>query len=276
MPPQTPTYTPPAAAPTTTPTATLPTLIPLDTLPLVVGALAAVALLAVLIYVVLRRVARHPFASKVGEWLTSPSTDVLVLGIDPYTREAKLFPCKRVGSIYISLDELMYVIPVGEGENYVLAGAGKPLIVALKYSRYGVQWVPALTQVVSLSLTPILQERRDAEGVREVMDRMITEITGKVSQVTGEVRVSPDITVYVTTNVPKVLEEFMKYVSYAVSAEASVISASIHTVEAEGTRILESQTRLVISKRTSLIVGVSIVVIVAAVAAVLLKMAGIL
>jgi len=271
MPPQTPTYTPPVATPTTAPAATLPTLIPLPW----VGALAAVSLLVVLIYVVLRRVARHPFASKVGEWLTSPSTDVLVLGIDPYTSEAKLFPCKRVGSIYVSLDELMYVIPVGEGENYVLSGTGKPLIVALKYSRYGVQWVPALTQVVSLSLSPVLQERRDAEGVREVMERMITEITGKVSQVTGEVRVSPDITVYVTTNVPKALEEFMKYVSYAVSAEASVISASIHTVEAEGTRILESQARLVITKRTSLIVGIAIVVIVAAVAAVLLKMAGI-
>jgi hypothetical protein len=279
MPAQTPTTTPPLATPTTTPAAQppqIPTLIPLDILPLVVGALASVAFMVLLLYVVLRRVGRHPFASRIGSWLTSPSVDVLVLGLDPYTREARLFPCKKVGSLYVSTEELAYVVPVGEGENYILANAGKPLIVALKYGRFGAQWVPSLAQTVSLALTPVtVGEGMEHANVRDLMERLVSEISAKISQVTGEVHVG-NITLYITTNTPKALEEFMKYVSYAVSAEASVISAAVQAVEAEGARVLEAQSRLILTKRTSLLIGIAVVVLIAAVAVVLLKMAGVI
>jgi hypothetical protein len=150
------------------------------------------------------------------------------------------------------------------------------VIVALKYGRFGAQWVPSLAQTVSLALTPVTAgEGMEHANVKDLMERLVSEISAKISQVTGEVHVG-NITLYITTNTPKALEEFMKYVSYAVSAEASVISAAVQAVEAEGARVLEAQSRLILTKRTSLLIGIAVVVLIAAVAVVLLKMAGVI
>jgi len=281
---QTPVQTPPAVSPTPTSTpAPAPgiqiQLFPpgvAEYVPYIFGGLAAALAIVGIAYLLRGRIS-HPVAKNINRWLTTPGVDVLVLALDPLTREAKLIPCKRVGSVYVSTVEPVYLIPVEGGESYTLSGAGKPVLIALRYGRGALQWVPASEQLLSLSLAPV-----EASGgtpvttVEKVEERLLEEVARRVSEVSGQTYIGPDLRLYISTRVPKALEEFKRYVAYSAAASLSVLSSSLHTVAEEGYKVLEAHRRLVATRWTVIGWVVMVVVIVVAVALFILRQAGLI
>jgi len=242
----------------------------LQAVALAVAGIGVVTLIVALVYKAVRGRLAHPLAKSLSDWLTTGSADVLVLGLDPVTREAKLVPCKRVGSLYVGTSEPLYLVPVAGGETYILSGAGKPVIVALRYSRGAVQWGPASEQMLSLSLAPLEASGGAAASATELEDMLLSEVASKASQLSGYVYVGPDVKLYISARVPKALEEFKKYTSYSVSATLSTLSSALHAVAEEGYMVLEAQRRLVATRWEAVAKVILTVALAAAVIAIIL------
>jgi len=211
-----------------------------------VGAFAILGV-AIAVYLLRSRIA-HPVAREFGSWLTSPTVDAVALALDPVTREASLIPVKRVGSLYVGTTSPVYLIPVSGGESYVLRGAEKPLVVALRYSKAMVQWSPALEQVVSLSLTPVENAKAEPASPTEIESQLVAEVARGTSRISGTVYVGPDLKLYVSTRVPDALRVFKEYSAYATSTVLSVLSSTLHSVAEEGYKVIEAHRRLVATR----------------------------
>lgn len=168
--------------------------------------LVVLILVAVFIWVVRGGVVHH-YARRMHEYLTSPLTDVLVLALDPDTRTAKLLAAKRVGPLYVSHDEVVFIVPVQGGEIYTLEGTGKPLMVAIRYSKTGFQASPGLEQQVSLMLAPATASpQAEPRDLNELYERLLKNIQGVNSSISGELYIGPDMKVFVSTKVPAALQ----------------------------------------------------------------------
>jgi len=269
---QTPTETPPLFV---SPGQFLPIQLPEISLFTVIIALAVLGLLAVvavIVFLVGRLTGGHPLGGRIGSWLTSPTVDALVFAVDPFTREAKLIPVKRVGSLYVGLEEPAYIVPMEGGESYTLAGTGKPVIIAVRYGRYGAQWIPALHQFVNISILPV---REGSSNPKDLAQKLITEIVTKQSVISGEVFIGPDIKLYISANTAKALEALNREVAYALATSLTAVHASVQSVAEEGVRVLEAHRRLMETHRVTLIIGAVAILSVIAVVVVLLKMAGV-
>jgi len=246
--------------------------------PFVVAGLAVLIVVGLVVVIAVFRglglVGVHPYGRRVGSWLTSPGVDALVLTLDSDVREARLVPVKRVGSLYVGVEEPVYVVPVGGGESYVLAGTGKPVIVAVRAGRSGVQWIPAVDQLVNLSLEPFREER--VSGAKDVERKLVNELVARQARVSGEVYVGPEIRLYISTNTAKALEALKREVAYATASALAAVHAAVQSVTEEGVKVLEAHRRLVETSRMTLIMGVVAVILIIAVVAVVLRMAGII
>ncbi len=241
---------------------------------LVVGiALGVVGLLVVIVKAV-QALHAHPLSRKLGSWLSSPGVDVIVIGVDPYTRECKLIPCKRVGSMYIGVEEGVFITPIGGGESYVLHGTGKPVIFALRHG-HGVQYNPASEQIISISLTP-LTDKEDTQSLKDLRRTLLSIIQTESAKITGEIYISPDVKLYVSAKAPRVLEALRKEIALANSIALVATQANIKTITEEGARIIEAHARLTAAKRTTLIIGVAVLLLIIAIVLYVIKMAGIL
>jgi len=271
----------PTAAPTTVPPATgiLEQFASFFSSPLNIIIIAGVALGVVVAVVAVAKLAAtlssHPLAKSLAGWLGSPSTDAIVIGLDPFTRECRLIPVKRVGPIYVHTEgEPAYTIPVGGGESYVLSGTGKPVIIALVY-RHGVQHNPAQEQTLSLSLHPLVQESEEPVfSLRDVERALLSKVEAGISQISGEVRLGPDARIYVSARVPRVLELLRREVAYFVSANLEAVKSELHAVQQVAAAAIEAHRRLLETKRVTLIMGIAVTLIVIGVVLFILKQAG--
>jgi len=152
-------------------------------------------LTVLLVIYIFRHAVTHQYAKKMGEWLTNPGVDAFVLALDPTINEARLIPAKRVGPILVGLEETAFIVPIQGGETYTLAGTGKPLIVAVKYTKFGAQWIPGLEQIVSLSVLPVTADAKQSEprDVAELLERLIKNIQTQNASVSGELFIGPDM-----------------------------------------------------------------------------------
>jgi len=282
LPAQPPVETPPILTPTPTPapTATLPSQAvpspnplagvvsflasPLNILLIVMGVLGVLFVVFAIVYVA-QRLQAPAVARGIASWLTSPSVEAIVLAIDPLTRVAKLIPVKRVGLVYQSTEgEPSFIVPVRGGEVYTLEGTAKPLIVAVRHGRFGVQWIPGEEQVVSLSLTP-LASKSGIEDLKEATYALITEIENNSSEITGEVLLSPSVKVYVSTRPLRALEALTALVAYAASVNLSSLVSVARAIHEEGLRLMEVQARIQLAKRWQLVMAVVLIAIAVAV-----------
>ena len=55
------------------------------------------AIIAIVIVFLIARLIGHPLARSLSNWLASPTTDMLVIALDPDTKTMTLLPAKRVG-----------------------------------------------------------------------------------------------------------------------------------------------------------------------------------
>jgi len=275
---QTPTETPPLLATPGRGTPLLPDFIQLPEIPwltvvFVLVTLGLIVIVIIAVFFVSRFVGGHPLGKKVGSWLTSPGVDAIVYAIDPFTREARLIPVKRIGSLYVGIEEPAYIVPMEGGESYTLAGAGKPTMVALKYGKYGVQWVPALHQFVNLSLLPL--KEGGSTNLKDLVRKLVTEIVTRQSMISGEIFIGPDIKLYISTDAVKALEALNREVAYSVATSLAAVHASVQSVAEEGVRILEAHRRLVETTRITLIIGIIVITLIIAVVVVMLKITGV-
>jgi hypothetical protein len=181
-----------------------------------------------------------------------------------------------VGLVYQSTEgEPSFIVPVRGGEVYALEGTAKPLIVAVRHGRFGVQWVPGEEQVVSLSLTPIAS-KSGVEDLKEAMYALITEIENNSSEITGEVLLSPNVKVYVSTRPLRALEALTALVAYAASVNLSSLVSVARAIHEEGLRLMEVQARIQLAKRWQLVMAVVLISIAIAVALGMLSHLGVL
>jgi hypothetical protein len=231
---------------------------PLDILLIVMGVLGVLLTVFAIMYVV-QRLQAPAVARSIASWLTSPSVEAVVLAIDPLTRVARLMPVKRVGLVYQSTEgEPSFIVPVRGGEVYTLEGVVKPLIVAVRRGRFGIQWVPGEEQVVALSLVP-LTSKSSIEDLREAEYALITEIENNTSEITGEVLLSPGVKVHVSTRPHKALESLKALVAYATSVNLSALVSVARAIHEEGLRLMEVQARIQLAKRWQLILAVVLI-----------------
>jgi len=244
--------------------------------PLVAVAIGLGLLLTVLLIIyIFRHTVTHQYAKKIGEWLTSPGVDTLVLALDPTINEARLIPAKRVGPFLMGLEETAFIVPIQGGETYTLAETGKPLIVAVKYTKYGVQWVPGLEQIVSLSVLPITADAKQSEprDVAELQERLIKNIQTQNASISGELFIGPDMKIYVSTKTPVALDLLARETGYAASVNISASISSMHAIAEEGERVMAAMVGAKVRLRMSLAWLILIIAIAVGVLVFLLKMA---
>ena len=277
---QSPAETPPVLTPTPTPTTPLPEQVvsaqnplagvasflasPLNILIIVAGVLGVLFAVLAIAYIA-QRLQAPAVARGIASWLMSPSVEAIVLALDPMTRVAKLIPVKRVGLVYQSTEgEPSFIVPVRGGEIYTLDGTAKPLIVAVRHGRFGIQWIPGEEQTVSLSLTP-LASKSSIEDLREIEYALITEIENNTSEITGEVLLSPGVKVYVSTRPHRALESLKALVAYATGVNLSALVSVARAIHEEGLRLMEVQARIQLAKRWQLIMAVVFIAVAIAV-----------
>lgn len=244
--------------------------------PLAAIAIGMGLLLTVLLVIYMfRHAVTHQYAKKMGEWLTNPGIDAFVLALDPTINEARLIPVKRVGPIFVGLEETAFIVPIQGGETYTLAGTGKPLIVAVKYTKFGAQWIPGLEQIVSLSVLPATADAKQSEprDVAELLERLIKNIQTQNASVSGELFIGPDMKIYVSTKVPTALELLARETGYAASVNLSATVSSMHAITEEGERAMMAMVGAKVRMRMSLAWLILIIAIAAGVLVFLLKMA---
>ena len=244
--------------------------------PLAVIAIVMGLLLAVLLVIyILRHGVTHEYARKMGEWLANPAVDALVIGLDPTIKEARIIPAKRVGQFLMGLEDTAFTVPVQGGETYTLVGTGKPLVIAVKYTKFGAQWIPGLEQLVSLSVLPITADAKQSEprDVAELQERLIKNIQTQNSTISGELFIGPDMKIYVSTKVPTALELLAREVAYAASVNLSATISSMHAVAEEGERAMMAVVGAKVRLRMSLAWLILIIAIAVGVLVFLLKMA---
>jgi hypothetical protein len=299
VPAQPPVETPPINATTTTPTPT-PTAVPpattttpaptpapdilgelagffaspLNIVMILIGVLAVVGILFLIVRAV-QSLHAHPLGKKLGSWLTSPGVDAIIIGLDPDTRECALLPAKRVGSLYVSIEDGSIIVPVGGGESYTIRGSGKPALIALVHHKHGVQHNPAAEQIISLSLTPI-EGKEDIHGIKDARRALLSYLQKESSMITGEIYISPKAKLYISAKAPRVLELLRKEIAYTTDAALVAVSSSTRTFAEEGTRIQMLRERLEITKKATMIWLALIAIIIVAVALMILKFAGLI
>ena len=237
-----------------------------------VGFLLTVAVVLILVAVFIR-LARgglvHHYAKRVHDYLTSPLTDVLVLALDPDTRTAKLLAAKRVGPLYVSHDDVMFIVPVQGGEIYTLEGTGKPLMVAIRYSKTGFQASPGLEQQVSLMVLPAAADSRAGEprDLNELYERLLKNVQGVNSSISGELYIGPDMKVYVSTKVPAALQSLA---TETAQMGSTVLLTAIQTFQAI-TEETKRITEILTSGRVALKrLWIELILVIGGVAAILL------
>jgi hypothetical protein len=247
---------------------------PLNIVAILIGVLAVVGILFLIVRVIQSQHA-HPLGKKLGTWLTSPSVDAVIIGLDPDTRECALLPAKRVGSLYVSVEDGSIVVPVGGGESYTIKESGKPALIALVHHRHGVQTNPAAEQIISLSLTPI-EGKEDIHGVKDTRRAVLSYLQKESSAITGEIYISPKAKLYVSAKAPRVLELLRKEIAYTTDAALVAVSSSTRTFAEEGARIQALRERLEIAKKTTMIWFALVAVVIVAIALMILKFAGLI
>jgi hypothetical protein len=212
------------------------------------------------------------------EWLENPGVDAFILALDPAINEAKLIPAKRVGSILMGLEESAFIIPIQGGETYTFAGVGKPLVVAVKYSKFGVQWVPGLEQLVSLSVLPVTADAKQSEprDAAELLERLVKNIQTQTATISGELFIGPDLKIYVSTKTPTALNLLARETGYAASVNLSATVSSINAISEEGERAMMAMIGAKVRLRMSLAWAIVMIAIAAGVLAFLLKTAGVI
>jgi heme/copper-type cytochrome/quinol oxidase subunit 2 len=237
---------------------------PLNILLIVVGVLGVLFVVLAIVYIA-QRLQAPAMAKGIASWLTSPTVEAIVLALDPMTRVAKLIPVKRVGLVYQSTEgEPSFTVPVRGGEIYTLEGTAKPLIVAVRHGRFGVQWILGEEQAVSLSLMP-LASKSSVEDLREAEYALITEIENNTSEITGEVLLSPGVKVFVSTRPHRALESLKALVAYATSVNLSALVSVARAIHEEGLRLMEVQARIQLAKRWQLIMAIVLIAVAIAV-----------
>jgi len=245
---------------------------PLNIIMIVAGVLGVVGLL-VLILKAVQALHAHPLSKKLSSWLTSPGVDAIIIGLDPHTRECTLIPGKKVGSLYVGIEDGSFIAPVGGGETYVLKDSGKTVLIALVHHGNGVQANPALEQVLSLSLTPITGKEEEPPTLKDLRRTLISYIQNESATITGEIYISPRAKLYLSARAPRVLELLRKEIAYANDATLVATAASIRTIREEGAKIAAMREQLAISKRTATLMAIAIIALIIGVVLAILKMA---
>jgi len=179
--------------------------------------LGALILILLIVFFLSKGAMTHQYVKRMRDWLENPAIDAFVLALDPAINVAKLIPAKRVGSILTGLEEPAFIIPIQGGETYTFEGVGRPLVVAVKYSKFGVQWLPGLEQLVSLSVLPVAADARQSEpqDTAELLERLVKNIQTQTATISGELFIGPDLKIYVSTKTPTALNLLAREISYA-------------------------------------------------------------
>jgi hypothetical protein len=224
---------------------------------IIVGSVLALIVIAVIVARV-GGFTRHPQISNLSRWVRDPQIDALAIGIDVDTKEMRIYPLKRVGEFYVWGNR--FIVPVEGGEQYMFLG--KPTFIAILHGRYGVKWIPAQSQSVSLSLKPV-DSGDGTENPQAVMERLINEIVSGKAQLTGSVTIAPNQSLYISVKPASVIDNLMRTIAFGVDALTAVIQTAIKSVEREGTSVFEATARYVEARSRSIVliaIGVAIAV----------------
>ena len=199
-------------------------------------------ILFILILLLRKKGGSHPFARRINEWFSTLMPSMLGILVDPSTKQARLVPLKRLGSVYVYPDEGVIVLPVAGGEVYTHVDTGKPLIFGLRYGRFASQWSPGQDQVLALSLSAF-KDVSNVTSIEELEDMIIGEIMSDVSKASNEIVLSPNLKLYVSANLPRVLEQLRYKTSVAVASVASSLENSAQAIDETGIQLIRERTR---------------------------------
>ena len=224
-----------------------------------------IALLAILLVVLSRRLTAHPVTRNLANWITSPSVSALGLLLDITTNTAKIVPLRRIGPIYVGLEEPVYVIPISEGEVYSFAG--KPLLIAVRYGLHGLQWMPATEQIASLSIHGM-----EESNIEEIEKKLIDLVVQEQSKISREVFIGPGLKLYITVNPHQALTTIKRLVAALSSYSIEALRAQVHAITEEGVKILEAHRRLMETRTRSIVIVVVMIALTTAIAIAILRM----
>jgi len=237
---------------------------------IVAGSILAIIALGAIIAKA-RGFSRNPQINNLNQWIKDPQIDALSIAIDVDTKEMKIYPLKRVGEFYIWGNK--FIVPVEGGEQYMFLG--KPTFISILHGRYGVKWIPAQSQSVSLSLKPV-DSGEGAENPQVVMEKLINEIVSGKAQLTGSVTIAPNQSLYISVKPANVIDNLTRTIAFGVDALTAVIQTAIKSVEREGTSVFEASARYVEAKSRSIVLVALGLAIAVGVLLFLMKQAGVI
>ena len=242
----------------------------LEVIAIIIGSVLALIAIAVVVGRA-RGFTRHPQLSNLVKWVRDPQVDALSITIDVDTKEMRIYPLKRVGEFYVWGNK--FIVPVEGGEQYMFLG--KPTFIAVLHGRYGVKWIPAQSQSVSLSLKPV-DSGEGAENPQEVMERLINEIVSGKAQLTGTVTIAPNQSLYISVKPASVIDNLMRTIAFGVDALTAVIQTAIKSVEREGVSVFEATAKFVEARSRSIVLIALGLAIAIGVLLFLMKQAGVI
>jgi len=237
---------------------------------IIIGSILALIAVAVVVGKA-RGFTRHPQLSNLATWVRDPQIDALSITIDVDTKEMRIYPLKKVGEFYVWGNK--FIVPVDGGEQYMFLG--KPTFIAILHGRYGVKWIPAQSQSVSLSLKPV-DSGEEAENPQAVMERLINEIVSGKAQLTGSVTIAPNQSLYISVKPTSIIDNLMRTIAFGVDALTAVIQTAIKSVEREGTSVFEATTRYVEARSRSIVLIALGIAIAIGILLFLMKQAGVI
>jgi len=229
------------------------------------------AVIAIVIVFLIAKLMGHPLARSLSNWLASPTTDMLVIALDPDTKTMSMLPAKRVGPMYVSTEKPIFILPVQGGEVYLWQEAGKPVLVTIRYDRYMTEWLPSLEQVVSLSVMPITSSESPPTDTGKLEEEILSRLVQEQARLTGEVYIGPNMKLYISASVPEALRLLKFYVNEATYRIVNAGLSAIARVEEEGAKLMELRIRQELAVKFGKWMPIIFLIIVVAIAVVMMK-----
>jgi hypothetical protein len=229
------------------------------------------AVIAIAVVLLATKLMGHPLARNISNWLASPTTDALAIALDPDTKTMTLMPVKRVGSMYVSTERPVFVLPVQGGEVYLWQEASKPVLVTIRYGRYSTEWLPSLEQVVSLSVMPITLSEAPPTDAGKLEEEILSRLVQEQARLAGEVYIGPNMKLYISASVPEALRLLKFYVNEATYRIVNAGLSAIARVEEEGAKLMEMRIRQELAARFGKWMPIVFLILIVVVAIVMLK-----